>query len=414
MNHFEHFTLKNGLQVYVIEENNTSMAVINMLYDVGSRDEHPDQTGFAHLFEHLMFGGSKHVSSFDKEIQMLAGDNNAFTTPDITNYYTILPSNNIESGFRTESDRMLYLSLNQNTLDVQKAVVLEEFKQRYLNQPYGDLWFHLRSLAYKEHPYQWPTIGKSLDHIERATMEMVKDFYKQHYNPNNATLVVAGKVDCNNVKRMVEKWFGTIPAGIKKSRRLPTEPMQEASRFISVEKPVPVDAIYKVYHGPDRISSQYYDLDILSDIISRGQSSSLYMKFVKELKILSSIKTNMMSSRDPGLFYLEGKLNPGVEFEEVEEVLEMEFNKLLEGKVSEDTLLKAKNKAEAAYTFSNVELLNRAMSLAMFANMGKPELINENIDNMLEVTPDSIKSSANQYLRKTNCSTLHYKKKGNE
>lgn len=411
MHSFQHFVLKNGLKVFVIEDKNTPLAVVNILYDVGSRDEHPDQTGFAHLFEHLMFGGSKNVPSYDAALQKIGGDNNAFTNNDITNYYLTLPCHNIESAFWLESDRMMALSLTDKAIQVQKKVVIEEFKQRYLNQPYGDVWFHLREMAYKVHPYQWPTIGKKIEHIENATREMVVDFHRRFYGPGNATMVVAGNVEVGAVELLAKKWFEDIPGVPKPNRQLPQEPDQMEARSVTIEKQVPANAIYKVFHGPGRLSPDYYDMDILSDILTRGESSLLYTRLVKKERMMSSIKSSMMSSADPGLFYLNGRLNKGVVFEEVEEVFKEELDKVASDELDENVVVRAKNKAESSLRFSKVDLLNKAMSLAIFANLGQPELIDLDIENLRRVNAKSVRGRAAGYLKDSNCSTLYYNKK---
>ena len=284
---FKEFTLENGLQVIVHEDPTVQIAVMNILYDVGSRDEHPDKTGFAHLFEHLMFGGSKNIPNYDEPLQRVGGENNAFTNTDITNYYLTLPASNLETGFWLESDRMLSLSFDPKVLEVQQKVVIEEFKQRYLNQPYGDVWLKLRPLTYKVHPYKWATIGKEMSHIENATLQDVKDFFFRYYVPNNALMVVAGNVTIDQVKKLSEKWFGPIPRGIK-SRNMLTEPVQEEKRFLKVSAKVPANAFYKAYHMPGRFHNDYYAIDLLSDILSRGQSSRLYQQLVKKKEIFTS------------------------------------------------------------------------------------------------------------------------------
>src|ERR1044071_3521328 len=293
---FKEFELENGLRVIVHEDRTVQIAVMNILYDVGSRDEQPHKTGFAHLFEHLMFGGSKNIPSYDEPLQLVGGENNAFTNTDITNYYLTVPASNLETGFWLESDRMLSLSFDPKVLEVQRKVVIEEFKQRYLNQPYGDVWLKLRPLAYQSHPYQWATIGKEIAHIEEATMDDVKDFFFAHYLPNNAVLVVAGNVTVDQIKQLSKKWFEPIPAGKKLERKLPLEPKQKGKRILNVEAKVPANALYKAYHMPGRFHADYYATDLLSDILSRGQSSRLYQKLVKEKEIFTSISSFVMGS----------------------------------------------------------------------------------------------------------------------
>src|SRR6267154_1362686 len=348
---FSQFTLENGLQVIVHEDTSVQIAVMNILYDVGSRDEHPDKTGFAHLFEHLMFGGSKNIPSYDEPLQLVGGENNAFTNTDITNYYLTVPAANLETGFWLESDRMLSLSFDPKVLEVQRKVVIEEFKQRYLNQPYGDVWLKLRPLAYSTHPYQWATIGKEVSHIEQATMDDVKDFFFSHYVPSNAVLVVAGNVTLDQVKQLAEKWFGPIPSGNKKKRTLPAEPRQNEKRILHTEAKVPANALYKTFHMPGRFHGDYYAVDMLSDILSRGESSRLYQALVKEKEIFNSISSFVMGTVDPGLLVLNGRLKEGVQLADAEGEMDKILQKVVAGGVSEQELQKVKNQSAATLEF---------------------------------------------------------------
>ncbi|MBX9851761.1 MAG: insulinase family protein [Cytophagaceae bacterium] len=410
---YKYFSLDNGLKVYVHEDHSTPLVAFNLLYNVGARDEDEHKTGFAHLFEHLMFGGSKHIPSFDEPLQNVGGENNAFTSNDITNYYILLPAANIETAFWLESDRMLSLSFDPEVLEVQRNVVIEEFKQRYLNQPYGDVWMHLRKLAFAVHPYKWSTIGKEISHIENATMEDVKNFFYKYYIPNNAYLVVAGNVKADEVKRLSEKWFGTIPAGKPYIRNLPKEPKQDAPRKLEVEADVPLNAIYKVYHMCSKVSDDYYATDLLSDVLGRGKSSRLYEKLVKEKRIFNSVHSHVLGSIEPGLLVIDGKLNQGVSFEEAEgEILKM-VEEIKSNVVSESELTKVKNQAESSIVFESVELMNRAMNLAFAAILGDPDLVNKDPLNIQKVTSVDIKRIANEVLMERNCSTLYYKAKKN-
>src|SRR5690349_21616405 len=311
---YSSFTLSNGLRVFVHEDPTVQIAVMNILYDVGSRDEQPDKTGFAHLFEHLMFGGSKNIPSYDEPLQLVGGENNAFTSADITNYYLTVPAANIETGFWLESDRMLSLSFDPNSLEVQRKVVIEEFKQQYLNQPYGDVWLKLRPLTYEVHPYKWATIGKEISHIENATLDDVRSFFFKHYLPSNAILVVAGNVKHDQVKMLSEKWFGPIPGGTKPVRNLPKEPRQAKKKTLTVEAKVPADAIYKTYHMPGRFEKDFYAADLFSDVISRGHSSRLYQQLVDEKEIFTSISSFTTATIDPGMLVISGRLKSGVGF----------------------------------------------------------------------------------------------------
>ena len=405
---FKRFTLANGLKVLVHEDPTTPMAVLNILYDVGARDEHPDQTGFAHLFEHLMFGGSVNIPSYDEPLQRVGGENNAFTSNDITNYYITLPSVNLETAFWLESDRMLSLAFSEKSLLVQRNVVCEEFKQRYLNQPYGDVWLKLRPMAYKQHPYQWATIGKSLDHIENANINDVKAFFNRHYNPSNAIMVVGGDVKLEEVKRLSEKWFGTIPAGKKIPRLLPKEGVQTDERKETVQANVPLNALYKVFHMPARTEQGYYAVDLISDILSRGNSSRLFRNLLKDKKLFSDINAYLMGSLDAGLFVVEGKPLPGVSMDVAEAAIWEELDRISTELVPDAELTKVKNKMESTMVFSEMSLLDKAMNLAYFELLGDANELNLETQKYLDVNSEEIRSQAKQIFRKENSSTLYY------
>ena len=405
---FERFTLANGLKVLVHEDPTTPMAVVNILYDVGARDEHPDQTGFAHLFEHLMFGGSVNIPSYDEPLQRVGGENNAFTSNDITNYYITLPSVNLETAFWLESDRMLSLAFSEKSLEVQRNVVCEEFKQRYLNQPYGDVWLKLRPMAYKQHPYQWATIGKSLDHIENANIDDVKAFFKRHYNPSNAIMVVGGDVKMEEVKRLSEKWFGNIPAGEKLTRLLPIEDDQTEERKETVQANVPLNAIYKVFHMPSRTEAGYYAADLISDILSRGNSSRLFRNLLKDQKLFSDINAYLTGSLDAGLFVVEGKPLPGISMEVAEAAIWKELERISTELVPIDELTKVKNKMESTMVFSEMSLLDKAMNLAYFELLGDADQLNSETQKYLDVSAEEIRTQAAHIFRKENSSTLYY------
>ncbi len=406
---FSSFTLDNGLKVLVHEDPSVDIAVINILYDVGSRDEQPDKTGFAHLFEHLMFGGSKNIPSYDEPLQRVGGENNAFTNTDITNYYLTLPATNLETGFWLESDRMLSLSFDPAVLEVQRNVVIEEFKQRYLSQPYGDVWLKLRPLAYQVHPYQWATIGKEISHIENATLQDVKDFFFRYYLPGNAILVVAGKVTTDQVKRLSEKWFAPIPSPGKPKRNIPVEPTQQKKRVLTVEANVPADALYKTFPMRGRFNPDYYAIDLLSDILSHGQSSRLIHQLVKEKEIFSSISAHGMGSIDPGLLVVSGRVNDNISLEKAEEEVDLILKKIIDDGVSEGELEKVKNQAESMLEFDKVEVMNRAMNLAFATLSGDPNLINLEAEKIRSVTTADIKRVAGEILREERSSVLYYK-----
>lgn len=408
---YESFVLENGLKVLVHEDHSSPMAVLNLLYKVGARDEHPEKTGFAHLFEHLMFGGSKHVPSFDEPLQFVGGDNNAFTSNDITNYYITVPSANLETAFWLESDRMLSLSFDPKVLEVQRSVVIEEFKQRYLNQPYGDVWLKLRPLAYREHSYKWPTIGEKIVHIEEAVMEDVKRFFYQYYLPNNAVLVIAGDVTMDQVKELSEKWFGPIPAGQPVERNIPKEPKQTEYRLLEVEADVPTDALYMTFHMSGRNEPNYYTEDLLSDILGRGKSSRLYQKLVEEKAVFNSLSAYVMGSIDPGLLVIQGKLNENYDLETAENAVWSLIEDFKKEGIADRELQKVKNKAESTLVFSDMELLNRAMNLAYAEMLGDAKMVNTELEKLRAVTGGQIMATAHNLLNKTNASVLRYKAK---
>jgi zinc protease len=408
MVNFNRFTLSNGLKVLVHEDKTTPMAVVNVLYDVGARDENPEQTGFAHLFEHLMFGGSENIPAYDEPLQRVGGENNAFTSNDITNYYITLPAVNIETAFWLESDRMLNLAFSEKSLDVQRQVVSEEFKQRYLNQPYGDVWLKLRPLVYKKHPYQWATIGKELSHIENAKIEDVKAFFKKHYNPQNAILVVGGDVNVAQVKVLAEKWFEPIPAGEKYHRNLPQEPEQLEERYETVTGKVPLNSLYMVFHAPGRTDAESYPVELLADILSRGNSSRLYQSLLKEKQLFSEIHAHLSGSLDAGMFIIEGKPLENISIEQAEAGIWEELEKLKNELIPEEELTKVKNKTESTMVFAEMSLLEKAMNLAYFELMGDAENLNHETEKYLAISSAEIREQAQKIFRRENLSTLVY------
>jgi zinc protease len=408
MIHFEKFILKNGLKVIVHNDPSTQIVAVNLLYNVGSRDEDPERTGFAHLFEHLMFGGSINIPKYDTPLERAGGENNAFTNNDITNYYLTIPKQNLELAFWLESDRMLDLAFSKKSLEVQKNVVIEEFKQSYLNQPYGDAWLLLRPLAYTKHPYMWATIGKDISHIEKATMEDVKSFYNKHYNPNNAILTVAGNVDTQEVVRLASRWFEPIEPGKPVVRILPGEPIQTEERRLEVTRDVPFDAIYKAFHMCQRNHQQYHTFDLISDIFSNGDSSRLYNTLVKEKQLFSNIDAYITGDMDEGLFIFSGKLVEGVPMQEAEIALNAEIERLSSEPVTQTELEKIRNKIEANLEFSRMSVLNKAMNLSYCELLGDAGLINQEEKKYAAVTIPMIQETAAQVFQKQNCSTLCY------
>ena len=408
MIHFEKFVLPNGLRVLVHEDKSTPMAVVNVLYDVGARDESPEKTGFAHLFEHLMFGGSKNIPVYDEPLQMAGGENNAYTTNDLTNYYCQLPAENIETAFWLESDRMLSLAFSKKSLEVQRKVVCEEFKEHYITKPYGDVWHKFRELIYTTHPYKWMTIGKELKHVEDATLEDVKDFFFKHYTPTNAILVVAGNVELDKIKLLSEKWFGDIPAGVKYDRQLPKEPKQTAPRKLEVKANVPLDALYMSWHIYPRTDPRYYAADLITDILSGGGSSRLYQSLVKEKQLFSNIDCYHFGSTDAGIITIEGKLVKGVDIKLAEAAVNEELKKLQQDGISVAELEKVKNKTESAMAFEDMAVMSRAASIAMYELLGDANMINTELANYQAVTADEILKECRIIFDENNSSTMYY------
>lgn len=402
-------TLDNGLRVIIHQDTSTPMVAVNLLYDVGSRDEHPDRTGFAHLFEHLMFGGSLNVPDFDEPIQSAGGENNAFTNSDITNFYDLMPAENLETALWLESDRMLKLDFSQQALDVQKRVVVEEFKETCLNPPYGDMWHHMTNLAYETHPYRWPTIGLVPDHIEGAALEEVEAFFYNYYGPNNAILVLAGHIEPTEGFALVDKWFGSIPP-IKRPRRLvPQELVQTMARERVIENNVPHLAFYQGYKMVDRLHPDYYAYDLLTDVLANGRSSRFYQSLYKEQELFSTIDAYISGTIDPGLLIIEGKPMPGVTLDRARQAIALELDKVKQAPIPEIELDKIRNKTLSSLIYSEVSCLNKAISLAYFELIGDVELINSEVDAYQEVTAEDLCRVANEVFRPENCSQVVYK-----
>lgn len=408
MIHFERTKLANGLTVIVHQDKTTPMVAVDVCYNVGSRDEHPDRTGFAHLFEHLMFGGSKHIPSYDEPLQKAGGDNNAYTSNDLTNYYLTVPKNNIETGFWLESDRMLELAFSKTSLDVQRNVVIEEFKQRQLNQPYGDVWPLLRQLAYKVHPYQWPTIGREISHIEKATMAQVKDFFFAHYAPDNAVLVVTGDVEFDQVVKLADRWFGPIPNRDVKPRNIPQEPAQTEIREQTVIREVPNDTIYMAYHMADRLDPMYYATDLVSDVLSNGNSSRMYMNLVQKEKLFTELDAYLSGDYEPGLFVVSGKPSDGISLETARKAIERELDRMKQDRVPDYELEKVKNKVEANIVYGEMNYLTKAMNLATNEILDDASLINSQVESYRAVTSEQIQEVSQHIFRPENCSLLNY------
>jgi predicted Zn-dependent peptidase len=400
--------LDNGLTVIVHRDPFTPMVAMNVIYKVGSRDENPDKTGFAHLFEHLMFGGSANIPKYDEPLQQAGGDNNAFTNNDYTNYYLTIPKNNIETAFWLESDRMLSLAFSEKSLGVQQQVVIEEFKQNYLNQPYGDVYLLLKPMVYKVHPYQWNTIGKDIGHIENATMDDVKSFYKKYYKPNNAILSVAGDVTVEQIKKLAEKWFGNIPAGEEIRRNYPGEPEQKSARYMLVERHVPQNALYMVWLMAARNDSSFYATDIISDILSNGKSARLFQNLVKKYNLFSEINAFITGDIDRGLFMVSGKLMNGESKESAVQAVVEELMKMTTHDVDQRELHKIKNKIETTLVFSRMSVLNKAMYLGYYEMLGDANNWNKETARYQQVTAEEIRQTAGTLFAQHRQNTLFY------
>jgi zinc protease len=406
---YEEFELENGLQVVVHIDKSTPMAVVNILYNVGAKDEDPAKTGFAHLFEHLMFGGSINIPEYDEPLQMAGGENNAYTTNDITNYYCQLPADNLETAFWLESDRMLSLAFDEKSLDVQRKVVCEEFKEHYINKPYGDVWHKLRKVAYTSHPYRWMTIGSELKHVEDATLVDVKNFFFKHYRPCNAILSVAGNVTIEEVKRLANKWFGPIEKGDEYVRNIAPEPKQTEAKKLEIEATVPANALYKVWHIYPRLDERYYITDLITDLLSGGASSRLHQALVKEQQLFTGINCYHSGTVDAGLLVISGMLMEGVTFEKAEAAINAEVEKLWLIKIEETELQKVKNKTESMLAFEDMSLMNRANNLAFYKLLGDTNLINTDAENYSKVTVAEIVTIAKEIFVPENSTVLFYK-----
>ena len=411
---YKEFILDNGLHVLIHEDHSSEMAVVNLLYNVGSKNEVPGKTGLAHYFEHLMFGGSKNVRHFDSELERVGGECNAFTSTDITNYYVSLPAINLETALWLESDRMMYLSLHDKSVNTQKQVVIEEFKQRYLNQPYGNAMHHVRALAFKKHPYRWPTIGEKMADIEKFEREDLIQFYQSNYSPDNAILTIAGNVQSEKTIELVKKWFADIPSSKGKKPSPPREPAQLSKRSRKVYAKVPTDALYKVYHVPGRTNRQYLSCDLITDILGFGRSSLFEQRLVKNTSLFANCQAYVLGSVDPGLLVISGKMEKGVEAEMAEMALDEVLETFKTTPIDKIILQKMKNQSEAMKTYETVSLLNRAMKLSYYAHLGNPDLYEKEFEEKLAITGEEILASANSLMIEENTSVVYYKSQPNE
>ena len=408
---YKRFTLSNGLRVLVHEDHSTPMAAINMCYYVGARDESPDKTGFAHLFEHLMFAGTDQAPDFDVPIQLAGGENNAFTNNDITNFYNIVPSENIETALWLESDRMTNLHIQEQSLEVQRKVVVEEFKETCLNEPYGDVWHHLSDLAYKVHPYRWPTIGKIPEHVMDASLDDVRHFYQKYYQPNNAILTITGNIEFEKVEQLVRKWFEPIESGTVIERQWPVEPPQKTFQKRILHTQIPTNALYLAFHIPSRADPDFYGVDLLSDILGNGPSSRLYKRLLKDAELFSFIDCYISGTIDPGLLIIEAKPLDNVPIEQAQKAIWAELEQLKQEKLTERELKKVQNKVISTLLFSEVSILNKAINLAFFEVLGNAELINQEAQLYRRVSRNDIQKLAQRVFQIENCSEVVYEKK---
>jgi predicted Zn-dependent peptidase len=408
MIYFNRHVLSNGLRLLHHRDTSTSMVAVNVVYNVGSKDENPARTGFAHLFEHLMFGGSVHIPEYDKPAQQAGAENNAWTNDDVTCYYISLPARNVETAFWLESDRMLSPAFSEKSLEVQKQVVMEEFKQRSLNQPYGDVPHLMRDLAYKVHPYRWPAIGREPAHIAQATLLDVKDFFFNYYTPDNAVLSVSGNISLEETVRLAEKWFAPVERQKAVKPVLPQEPQQTAPRFLRVKRRVPADAIYKAYHICGRTEADYHACDMLSDILAHGRSARLYQHLVMKQHLFTEINAYISANTDPGLLHITGKPVPGVSLDSANQAIQQELQKICTDKIEERELEKVKNKFESNDLFSNINCLNKGTNLALFETLGDASLINGEVAGYSAVTAERLRDVAGKVFNEANVSTLYY------
>ena len=405
---FDRYILENGLRLIVHEDQSSPMVAVNVVYDVGSRDEDPSMTGFAHLFEHLMFGGSINVPDFDGPIQNAGGENNAFTNTDMTNFYNVLPAVNMETALWLESDRMQQLAFSEKALNIQKKVVIEEFKETCLTEPYGDVWHYLTDLVYEKHSYRWPTIGKTPSHIEDAKLEDVVHFFKKHYTPSNAILVISGNMTSKKAYDLVNKWFAEIPAGNKYERKLPYDKPQTTKRQKTVKGNVPMSALYMSFHMVDRSHPDYYAYDLLSDVLSNGRSSRLFQRLYKENHLFSQIDAYISGTFDPGMFVIEGRPMPDVSIENAKKAIWNELEMLKKEPIDSRELQKLKNKIESSLEYSEVNILHKSMSLAYFELLGDANLINKEAEEYQKITSEDIQRVAKKLFVQENCSELVY------
>ena len=408
MIHFKTHQLNNGLRLIHHHDTSTGMVAVNILYDVGSSDESPNKTGIAHLLEHLMFSGTKHVKKYDEMLQQAGGDSNAWTNLDVTNYYDILPCHNLETALWLESERLVNLNLTDENIEVQKSVVIEEFKQRYLNQPYGDTLHLTHGQAYLIHPYRWPTIGLDIDTIKGFTRDDIIAFHDKYYTVNNAVMCVSGNVDFDTAVKLVEKWFGDIDSCALSSRQLPVEPKQESPRFMTHHSDVPNNMIFRSYHMCGRTDKDYQAADLISDILGNGTSSRFHQQLILNTGMFADIDASVLGSRDPGLFYIRARLADGVDFDSANRAIDSVLHSLLEKDVTQHEIDKCVNKYLSNKLFDNVGYAEKAVSLCGHELLWGANGINTENDRYKSLIPDDIHRVASSLLTPDNCSTIYY------
>ncbi|TAF60522.1 MAG: insulinase family protein [Cytophagales bacterium] len=408
MIHYDYFTLQNGLRVYVITDTRLPICTLNLMYDVGSKDEDSQKTGFAHLFEHLMFGGSVNIPEFDKPLHAAGGVSNAFTSPDVTNYYITIPSANLETAFWLESDRMLSLAFSPESLEVQRKVVVEEFKQRYLNQPYGDLWLKFRDLAYTEHSYNWATIGKEVSHIENATLDDVKSFFSKHYVPANACLVLAGDITLSKAQELCAKWFEPIPFKAKPQRNLPKESELKAPKQATHYSKVPHDVLLKAFHISSLKDMSHKHIDLWASSVGGGTSSRIYRSLVQEKALFTQFSAFTFSSFEPDMLIFAGHINhKKTSIEDADAALE-EFiysSSPLESRELE----KIKKQLATNEAFSLDSISTRALQLAYAHTIGDHKLVNSSITQIMQTSLEDCEAAAKAFVKPERSITMYYK-----
>ncbi len=410
---FERYTLGNGLKVLIQPDRQTPMVAVNLLYDVGARDENPQWTGLAHLLEHLMFEGSRHIPNYDQPLQLAGGINNAFTNNDLTNYYCVLPAANLSTALWLESDRMCNLSLSEHKVEVQRKVVVEEFRQRYLNQPYGDLLALSRELSYTTHPYRWPTIGKNIEHIEQVPRQTIHEFYKEHYGPNRCTLVLSGNVNPDSALKEIEYWFGDLPAQAQNKKPFPVEPPQTQARIKEVKRAVPEHALWMGWHMPGRNHADFKALDLFSDALSGSAAGYTMDELIRKRGLLNQGGFYVSGSADPGQFLFSATLREGKNPEQVAAEIQSFLFEIAEHRLTQDDLTRATEKMATSNAFSDASVQNRALRLATAEWLGDAQTLNTEWEEYAQITVDDVRNAAHRYLNPENSSTLLYLSESN-